>query len=878
MPHAAAIGRAQWLLARGLRRGYFGVVFFVPRRFVFAALRLLLLPCLSLAVVCHGAGLEDDAAYAEARQALEAGLPGVAALKAEALLARKGAKWSADDKEKLATLAAEGWTRDRQPERVLALLKGKTRPHGALFWRGQALLMQDKLEEAEAVLRDHEKAGRYAERARLCLALVFLAQGREALARREIKELRESEDAELARRARLMFNESELTVSRERVVLDRLRREPGPDDGRVAFLQAEALFQEGRLDEAAKLAAALLKNKPGGPDGLRLNQAATLLHAGILLEQDRAAAAQEALVRFLSAHAGGDFFHEAFVLLERVREALPGGQGERLPEAVFEWMTQESRPERRGYALYLAACWLAGQGRGLEAAALLESLLAAHPGHRRESDAMRKAMEIEGALGHDKRVLDLAEIWRNRYGGGGASLVDLIAGGVLHARGEHAEALARFQRAADLAAALPERRRSLFNAAVAALKAGETALYASLLGQLQSVSATDAQGQAGFTAGEKSGETAADLELDRALALAAKGDAAASQELSRFVETYSDHRRWAEAQVALAELALLDSPPRVRAAETALEEAEKHPEAAAEEAIRQRIAYTRLWCREAEADWKGVTEAGARFLQQWPASEQAAGVQMKVADAYYRLEDYANARTQFELVAKNFPRSDYAEAALYFAGKSAVNLRNVDAAIDLWEEVAAQGGRLSRQARIQQAAAKRREGKEPEALKVVDSLLAEKNLDIETRRLLLCDKAEMLILMGTAEPRHLSSAVSVLRGLLGTPDLPAAWRARAGYWLAHALDARRDDAAALEACHDVVVRSGQEPGGLDPEVSVWYYRAGFLAVELLQKQGQWEGAARMAERLAAAGGERATEAKNIATKIRLERFLWDERQ
>ena len=49
------------------------------------------------------------------------------------------------------------------------------------------------------------------------------------------------------------------------------------------------------------------------------------------------------------------------------------------------------------------------------------------------------------------------------------------------------------------------------------------------------------------------------------------------------------------------------------------------------------------------------------------------------------------------------------------------------------------------------------------------------------------------------------------------------------------------------------------------------------AIELLEKSGQWEGAARMAERLAQAGGDRAIEAKDVATKIRLERFLWDDK-
>ena len=823
----------------------------------------------------HAATLEETPAYQQAREALGASLPGVAAFKAEALLTQKGARWSEEETQTLATLAAEGWTRDFQPERVLSLIEKGHRPFGGVFWRGQALLMQERLEEAERVLRDHDKAGRYSERARLCLAQVFLAQGREALARRELKELRESQDPELARQARLMFNESELGMGREQTVIERLQRETETEDGVAEFLIAQALFQTNRLDEAAEVATRLLKAAPGGQRGLRLHQAATLLQVRVLLAQKRAPQAHEALIQLIAESVPGDFLLEAFVLLEQAREMLPPELQARLPDAVLEWLTQETRSERRGYALHLTACWLASQGRNLEAAALLESFLAAYPTHRRRSDAMRKAMEIEGSLGHDQRVLTLAETWKNQFGGGGASLVDQITGSLLHARGDQAEALARFQRAADLAATLPERRRALFNAGVAALKAGEMAIYASLLGQLQSVSAVDAQGEAAFSAGQKSGETAADLELDRWLSLAAKGDGAAAEGLQQFLVDHAGHPRCVEAQVALAELALLDSPPRVRAAETVLVEAEKWPALA--EPVRQRIAYTRMWCREAEADWKGVVEAGLQWLQDWPAADLAAAVRMKVADAYFRQEDFANAQTQFELVAKNHARSDYAETALFLAGRCAVNLRNFDAAIGLWESVAIQGGRLSRQARIQQAQAKRREGKEPEALKVVDELLAEKDLEPTVRRLLTCDKAEMLILLGAKDARQLKSAVSLLRAFLQEPELPAVWRVRAGYWLAYALETGGDGTAALTACHDAMTQVDQQTDSMDPEVAAWYYRAGFLAVDLLQKQNQWEGAARMAERLAAAGGERATEAKNIATRIRLERFLWDEK-
>lgn len=831
-----------------------------------------------LAVPLRAANLEENAAFLLARRALAEGSPAVAAYRAEELLHQPESSWNEEEQMMLATLAAEGWTRDGQAERVLRLTENDPRPYGALFWRGQALLMQQKLEEAEEVLRDYERAGRYSEQARLCLAMVFMAQGRDALARRELKELRESKDPELATRARLMFNESELPIGRQEVVMERLLREPEKDRPDVVFLRARAALQNGQFEEATKLVKQLLKSPVGG---MRLHHATALLEAEILLTSGRVQEAENSVVKFLDQSEQGDFQVEAFDLLRRVREMLPEQKRAMMPPEVLLWTTQSAQRQRQAHALFLTADWLAARGRTLEAVGLLESLLAGHPGHRIESEAMRRAMEIQGSLGHDARVLELAEVWRRKYGGGGVSVVDLITGALLFGRGEFPEAMTRFQRAADLAGTLGERRRSLFNAAVAAIKAGESALYASLIGQLQSVSTVDAQGVASSSAGSRSGETAADVELDHALELAASGQSSAALELLRFVEAYPDHARWVEAQVVLAELALLDTPPRVKAAEAALNEASKRLQTGAEEAeiseMQQRVGYTRMWCREAEADWKGVTEVGLAFLKAWPKVAIAAEVRMKVADGFFRLEDYANAQTQFELVAKNDPLSEFAEAATFSAGKAAMSLRNVDVALSLWETLAAQDGGLSRAARLQQALAKRREGKEAEALKVVDGLLAEADLDAGTRRLLLCEKAELLIQMGVAEAKNLEAAVAVLRDFLKAPEISGSWRARGGYWLAYALRKMKEDVAALAACQTVTEQQDLAQG-LDPDAAAWYYRAGFLAVELLEERGQWEGAARMAERLAQAGGERATEAQDIATKIRLQRFLWDEKK
>jgi hypothetical protein len=130
------------------------------------------------------------------------------------------------------------------------------------------------------------------------------------------------------------------------------------------------------------------------------------------------------------------------------------------------------------------------------------------------------------------------------------------------------------------------------------------------------------------------------------------------------------------------------------------------------------------------------------------------------------------------------------------------------------------------------------------------------------------------MLLGKTNPARLNEAVETLRTLLHEAALPLQWRARGGYTLAVALRSAGRLHEALEACHDVVHSASLTPSP-DPAEALWYYRAGFFGIDLLEEMKQWEPAARLAEKLAATTGERATEARQRATKIRLEHFLWD---
>lgn len=816
--------------------------------------------------------IEDERDLNAARQALADGCYDIAALKFRRLQARPGV----GPKHRIiySSLLVEALVRADKGEEALAAMKKETiddRP----FWEGQARLLTGDYDKALEVLATYPVDGPLAALATVARAHAMMGQGREAAARTLIKPLRAHPDAQIGRHSRLLFNELELGNDTPQVVLDRLSNEStAGKDTAVQYLRARALLEQNNLPQAEAILRDLLST-----DQLSEleHDAATVLLAEVLLHE-RSPEARKRLIAFISGFSSGsserkdtEFWGEAFGLLERI--ASNARTDDSLLNSVLAWTADSTRPERQGYALYFVAQQLHKANRDGYAMGFVEAVIQLQPKHPKASDAMRLAMQIHGARHCDTRVIELAELWRRDFGGGGGSVVDFLVGMNCFTRGEFREALGFFEKAADLEGDLARRRRALYNAAMCAIKTGEKAVLASLMTQLAQAAPAEEHGK------KSGGETAADVELDRALQLASKVDPAAGEELAAFVKNHPDHPRWAEAQVALAEFSLLDVPPRIKPATEALDAAAriKH-----DSALQERMDYVHLWLREAMQDLPGVARAGMIFIAAWPNSGRLDEVRMKVGEAYYRLENFLSARTQFELLVKNSPDSPYADTALYFAGKAAMKLGSVgsaeglNAAITTWEELSQREGPLATAARQQQAIAKRLQGNNAEALKLLDELLENSQIQGDQRYGIQCDKAELLVSMGRKDASRFAEAETLLRDMLKDKALPLAWSARAGVLLAKALKDQAHNAEALEACYDVVTNGTNflsQPA--TPTEYQWFYRAGFMAVELLKDDQKWEAAAKMAEKLARTGGDRAKEAAEKANEIRLKHFLWD---
>lgn len=248
---------------------------------------------------------------------------------------------------------------------------------------------------------------------------------------------------------------------------------------------------------------------------------------------------------------------------------------------------------------------------------------------------------------------------------------------------------------------------------------------------------------------------------------------------------------------------------------------------------------------------------------------------MKLAEAYFRRQDFANAQTQFELLAQQNSDANLTEKALFFAARSAMSsmgAASLDHALALLDQVVKMNGDLKWAARNEEAAIERRLGKNPDALVIYDEVLKNEAKPPE-RREALCGKGDVLYEMGAADPPNYRRAIELFEQLAKDPGVPAHWRNQAEFKKGKALEKLNDKPAALTTYYEVLEE------GADPQRQhefFWFYKAGFSAAQLLEEASDWKAAVAVYRKLAAVGGTRSDEAKTRLTQLRLEHFLWEE--
>jgi TolA-binding protein len=790
------------------------------------------------------------AEFADATAPIAEGVPEVAVVRLQALLNN-----NLPEPERIAVVEklAEAEIAAKQPENALALLadvRVRELPW-AKFWRAQALA--SLLRWAEALPLYEELAA--SERSPFRSAATFgagemlraLGKHEEALKKFTLL----IHDKEWGTRAQLRATELYIETGdaiNARRLLEEMkpisiaeRRERRVLRGRLELLQR-------RPERAIGIFQGLLKRPAGAAHSALISAVLGIAEAQMQLKTPEIA--DDIIEQFVDRHPADPDLPVLFARLDELYQA------ERKPSRneLERWVRSPEQP-RRTFARWYLAKFEIRAGRRERARQLFTDLRRSSVKSQAIAPALLEFARFEMEDNQfDEAIAILNEARSFHPESSLLTRIDFLSAKAQYLAGRFEKAAAGFEQIARSDS--PWAKIALFNASTGWLELGDHRRFLTSYSELE---------EAG---GDK--QALADLRLEEALAQAARGDEKAEKSLQQFIHDFPKNSRASEAFVSLAELAFHASPPRLDEARKYLIRARESPTAAAAE----RGDYLNIWIEESTGGNESkVIELAKRFLEQHGSSSFAPEVRMKLAELYYRSQDFANAQTQFELIAQQTSDSALGEKALFFAAESAMSTmgeHSLDRAIILFDQVVRLNGALRWAARNEQAVIERRLGKSKDALALYDEVL-KSDAGAAEKREALCGKGDIFFEMGTSDPENYQRAIELYDQLASDKDEPVHWRNQALFKKGLCLEKKNDRADALATFYKILDEDTRPDRRRE---LFWYYKAGFNAARLLEQDSKWESAAAIYEKLAAAGGNRSEEAKARLTNLRLEHFLW----
>jgi outer membrane protein assembly factor BamD (BamD/ComL family) len=800
----------------------------------------------------HIGRAEFSTDLSNAAEPLTDGVPEVAVVRLRGLLNRNlsETEWRATvEKLAEALLAAE------QPTETLQLLDdGRVRElSSSKFWRAQALASLHRPAEALSIYEQiaiDEKSSFHAN-AIFGAAEMLRALNRPGEALQKLAILFRdpiwSVQARL-RSAELFLDQADAPNARR--ILDAAQPKSATDKKEREFLRGRLEMISQRPEGAAHVFQSLLQRPRGASHTVLL--VALFGFADAHLQMKTPEAGDDLLEDFIEHHPQDIDLARVFAKLDELY------QTERRParNELERWIREGDQPRRAFAQWYLARLELrAGQrDRALQ---LFSAVRESKTKGAGLAGAFLEFAEIEMKdRNFDEAVVILTEARSLQPEKALRDRIDLLTAQAEY-RGKRFEPAAlNFEQIAHSPS--PWAKSSIFNASLAWLQAGNHTRFLTDNGELEKSN------------GEEMG---AELRLEEGLVQAAKGDKNAADSLRTFLRDSPNDKRASEAWVALAELAFHATPPR-------LDEARKDLARAAElkptPAATERADSLLIWIEDAMGgnDAK-VLELAKEFIERHPTSPVVGDVRLKLAEAYYRHQDFANAQTQFEILAEQNPSGPLAEKALFFAGESAMSSmvpQALDRAMGLFERVVRLNGELKWTARNEQAALERKAGKLQDAVALYEEVLKNDARPAEKMEA-LCGKGDVLFEMAGNDPKNYGRAIEVYDKLAAAAAEQIQWRNQALFKKGLCLEKQRNEGEALAAFYQVI---DNEKRPNRPNELFWFYKAGFNAARLLEGDSKWQAAAAIYDRLVSAGGLRSEEAKARLNRLRLEHFLWED--
>lgn len=620
-----------------------------------------------------------------------------------------------------------------------------------------------------------------------------------------------------------------------------LLEKKGPEDREGAVLLARLLVAREDYDGALREVESVAKDTKGlSPE---LATVAIASYAQALKNLKRTEEAAKSLQQFVEQYPQNPYLGN--VIREMVVLDKSAAQ-----ESLIRW-AGEPPAARRALAAFALAKLRYETGKWSEAAqGLREFTVEPLLSSAQSGEGLRLLLTLQMASSEWDSAVGTLDLLVKRASGPEKVELAQTKADIALERGKYAEAGAIYRALAELPEISEEQK--LYFRTLAALWNGEEEAFSKSYQEFS---------ERYPTSSSRSG-----LLLERGLFFAQTKDPRGKEALTRFVEEFPSDSRLDEARVALAELAFLSFPRDLADAGRWLEKVKTESEKA---------DYLRLWIYSATPGADAAMLAlSKKMVDRWPRSPKRPYVLFKLGESYFGKDDYANAQAAFEQLATEFPSHELTGRANYLAGVAMLRTMNTEA-LDkaiLTLERAAQGDPAVRNvARLAQAEAYVKGGREGEALVVYEDIL-KSNPDHGTRAAALCGKGEMLLAQGK---ERIPAATEAFDTVANDAQIDRYWKQEALWRKAKALEMAGDLDGALLGFYDAV-KFGDEikdhPGG----ELFWYFKSGFDAARLLEMRERWPAAIAMYQKLAALSGTRSVEAAERAKRLQLEHYIWDD--
>jgi len=809
---------------------------------------LQLLVCFTLASVSAASGASDASRlYSEAQQSIADGIPEVGVQKLKQYLASDIPAASRPG----ATLKLAGALLDAgRPEEALQTL-GKTGDGAEYdFLKAEILSALGRWNDAVTLFHQlgEEKNPQFSIRAKQGEAEALYALDRlpEAIA---ILESLPDSGSDVKLRLADFYLEAHETQKCEMLLSSFTPSSPSGLKWKT-YLEGRLLLVRDRAGTAMKKFDEILKDPRGADENLMVG--ATLGKTGASVILGGAEQADNVLEDFIRLHPDSRYLDLLFRRLDQIY-----ANEENASDAELSKWSQNPPLRRKALAIFYMARAEIRAKKSEKALADLEGFSRDFPDH----PLAAKACLLQGGIlmdnGKTEPALTAFETaMRNAQNGDILAEAEIAAGRAHFKQREYVLAANMFRSAAGHSENLWQ--TAMFNSALAWLNQGN---YDKFIEDYKQLSARFPEGN-----------FRRDLLLEEGLLQARSGDPRAKESLRLFIRDFPDHSRVAEARLALAEICFLSSD--FSNASSYLKAVNTTPQSIE---TSDRAEYLALFLADATApgNEQKVISACQKFIQEHKKSALLPEVRMKLGQIYFQHEDFANAQTQFELLAAESPGTPYAETAFYLAGKSAMQSMNsgaTDRALELFEQVKKLNGPLKPYALQQQALIKSRLGLESEAVILYDNILGS-NPDADLKFAALCGKGDNYFSMGNNDPKAFEQAITVFNDLAKDSDVTPFWRNQALYKKGKCLEKQNKPDEALTVFYDVL--ESQPGNGEEPDY-FWYYKAGFDTARMLETREQWKSAIGIYKKMAGVNGPRSKEAGDRAQQLRMEHFIWEE--